>query len=585
MSTFRTVAVGAIFLWAAASPAADAPPAVQDLVAVHRAGQTFLTWKEVDPLVTTDKTTWGEIKDKLAKAKYACSYRVYGHDKPIAKDTLAAAQLVAEVKPLSAYNVNGRNVEYLIGEAMQKADLPGEQTPGYNGVIHTWHMDHPRMDRYPVTRFVIADGAKPLPVGTGLCVHHPTAAGDRYYAVTTCRNGVENRDAIAALAKPVAETVGSGAPVCQGEGLWGPFFDSPGKRTVYVQWTAPPLTPRPMYFNWSVLVPDDAPKAAPVELYFHSGNYSYARPNQKLLLSSIQIAPHDYPFSGWYGFNDAAGTDKPLENGTVSNHTQRRITAFLDWAQQKLPVDAERIYAVGGDGAAALALAYPDRFAAVYVTGFGADILEPKRQAPYVAAWGPRDPDIKDDQGRGDWAWAELDKLVKPRADLPLFICKGPSWGRVPGYGNGRGKFYTAMQQAKQPHTAIWAWSGTLVVPDRYTGLWRGSDLQRSVAVPAFTNASVDKEGEGSGNANGVLTWKDVRDEPDSFQVTVTTGGAAFDLTPRRLTMFKLKPGDKVQWTAGDDQRGAAVADVNGLVTLMGLKCGKELVVKITRAK
>src|SRR5262249_41172031 len=124
MRPVPTFAVGTLFLWVSASPAADGPAAVQDLQAVHRAGQTFLTWKEIDPLITADKTTWGEIKDKLAKAKDACSYRVYAHDKPISKTTLAAAQLVAEVRPLSAYNTNGRNVEYLIGEAMKKADLP-----------------------------------------------------------------------------------------------------------------------------------------------------------------------------------------------------------------------------------------------------------------------------------------------------------------------------------------------------------------------------------------------------------------------------------------------------------------------------
>ena len=61
------------------------------------------------------------------------------------------------------------------------------------------------------------------------------------------------------LAEAVAETVGVGEPVCQGPGLWGPYFDYPGRRQVYVQWCAPPLCPRPsMYFNWSVLVPPGA---------------------------------------------------------------------------------------------------------------------------------------------------------------------------------------------------------------------------------------------------------------------------------------------------------------------------------------
>src|SRR5207302_679174 len=164
--------------------------------------------------------------------------------------------------------------------------------------------------------------------------------------------------------------------------------------------------------------------------------------------------------------------------------------------------------------------------------------------------WGPKGPDIKDEQGRGDWGWAELDKLVlaQPAKDLPLFICKGPSWGRVPGYGNGRGRFYAAMHQARQPLYGHWAWGGTLTVPDRHTGLWRGIDLQRSAPVPAFANASLDKEGEGAGNTNTAFSWRDVRDEAEMFQIAVSTGAAAtFDLTPRRLRNFKVKAGDKVR--------------------------------------
>ncbi len=120
-----------------------------------------------------------------------------------------------------------------------------------------------------------------------------------------------------------------------------------------------------MYFNWSVLVPPDSSTPCPVELYFHAPGYSYARPPVKFLDRSIQICPHDFPFSGWYGYTDAVGTLKNPADAAVQPYTVRRIEAFLKWAQGKFPIDAGRIVAVGGDGAAIMALNRPKLFAYV----------------------------------------------------------------------------------------------------------------------------------------------------------------------------------------------------------------------------
>ena len=43
-----------------------APPAVTALKAFHRAGQTFLTWKEVDPPVQAEELTFGEYEKARA---------------------------------------------------------------------------------------------------------------------------------------------------------------------------------------------------------------------------------------------------------------------------------------------------------------------------------------------------------------------------------------------------------------------------------------------------------------------------------------------------------------------------------------
>jgi hypothetical protein len=414
-----------------------------------------------------------------------------------------------------------------------------------------------------------------------------------------------------ALAEPVEETVGTGVPVRQGEGLRGPYFDFPGTRWTYVQWCAPPLAPRPnRYFNWSVLVPPQVSGKAPVELYFHPAGYSYAQPSKKLLLGSIQIAPHDYPPSGWYGFNEAWGTGEERAWGRVINHTQKRVLDFLEWAKKELPIDPDRVFAVGGDGAAAIALAYPDVFAGVYITGFEARVLNPKMEEEFAAAWGPRSAEIRDAAGRGQWGWAMLDELVSadPGRDLPLFVCRGASWGRDEGWGKGRGRFYRAMLAGPgtagqagragcpQPLVGHWAWGGELPCPNKYDGLWRGLDLTRTSPVLAFSNSSLDQEGEGNGQTNLAYAWRDLKDAPEAFEVTVTGRESTFDLTPRRTQQFRMKPGELVRWEAvslpvrkGESpavQRGETAADAHGRVTVRGLQYPRDaggLVVRLAR--
>jgi len=356
-----------------------------------------------------------------------------------------------------------------------------------------------------------------------------------------------------------------------------------------------------MAFNWSVLVPPNVEGRVPAELYFHPEGYSYAQPGKKMLLQSIQLAPHDYPASGWYGFNGSWGTLRSYRAGIVRNHTQQRIIAFLEWAKKALPIDPNRILAVGSDGAAALALNTRDLFAYVLITGFDRQgVLEPKAADKFAAAWGVKSPDIKDDKGRADWAWANLDELAlaTPAESLPLFVCRGASWGGDQGWGKGWGRFYRAMQKAGQPLVAHWAWGGQLQKPDWHTGLWRGLDIRRDVPIPAFSNCSLDQEGEGSGNTNTSFSWKDVVETPESFSVTILCRDCTFDLTPRRLQKLKVKPGETLRWEAvplpgrggakAEAQKGEVAADENGVVTLRGLTISRDCPgakVKLSRAQ
>jgi len=599
----RAVCTVALAMATRIAAAAQAPPQVSEVRAFHRAGQTFVTWKEVEPLITAEKTTWGQIRRAVEKARSPVTYRIYAHEEPITAGNLAEAERLGEVGPLSACNVNARNKEYLIGRAMIQPDEIGELARDYNGYMHKWTMDHPRMDRYPVRRFVIDEQAGELAAGTGLYVHHPRQAGNRYYAVLACRSGAANTKDLSpanAPAKAVSETVGPGVPVRQGKGLHGPYFDWPGTRWVYVQWCAPPLAPRQnMYFNWSVLIPPDVRGKVPAEVYFHPVGYSYAQPGKKMLLESIQIAPHDWPPSGWYGYHGAYPDTR--SGGGVVNHTQRRIAEFLRWAKGALAIDPDRVLAVGGDGAAAMAIRHPELFAYVLITKFDAAVLDPKRAGELTAAWGPKGRDITDEAGRGQWGWAMLDELVCSNVarDLPLFVCRGASWGRDKGWGKGRGRLYRALHAARQPLVAHWAWGGKLPRPNKYDGLWRGLDITRNSPVPAFANSSLDREGEGGGQTNMNYSWKDVEDTPGHFDITIVSRQeSTFDLTPRRLRKFKPAPGEKVLWRAvslpdrhrrkAPPQSGEVQVDANGLITLKRLKYARGaagLVVRISRGQ
>jgi len=610
-----------------AAKAEGTPAQAAGLRVFHRAGQTFITWTEVAPPITDKEVTWGAFRAARAKSRNACAYRIYRHTRPITADNFIEAELTGEVGPLSCWNINGRNTEYLIGQAMIQPDKIGELALRHNHEVYTWHMSHPRMDRYPLARLVIDERAGPLPPGTGLYVHHPSQPGKRYYAVVSCRGGVENTRDFSkanALREPVDEAVGAGVPVHQGPGLWGPYFDYPGRRQVYVQWCAPPLAPRPnMSFNWTVLAPPDLKpdRPAPVELYFHSGNYTYAKPPRKFIRRSIQLATHDWPPSGWYGFHTAYGTLRSYRSGGVDNHTQKRIIAFLGWAERTFPLDRDRILLPGSDGAALLALNYPDKFAYVLINRFSNDVL--RRPSKFLYAWGPPCAEIKDPKGRASWGWAMLDQIVLARRDrdLPFFFCRGYSWGpHVRGFAKGEGRFYDAMRKANQPLMADWTWaSGRLIPPHKYTGRWRGLDLTRTTPVPAFANCSLDANRESNGNVNLRLSWEPVTEsagppgpppaegEPprpgtgrgaDAVQCVIHSGGeATFDLTFRRLQQFTVKPGQTLRWTAANSptrripkpkpQSGTVRVDGDGLPVIKGLKINShaKLTVKVTRAR
>ncbi|OPX23185.1 MAG: hypothetical protein B1H04_03990 [Planctomycetales bacterium 4484_123] len=91
----------------------------RNVKALHRAGQTFITFTEPGPPQPKD-TTWGKVRAALAKSNDR--FRLCASDRPITAANIARAEPLGEVRRFSGCNLNGRNVEYLIAQAMMKPD-------------------------------------------------------------------------------------------------------------------------------------------------------------------------------------------------------------------------------------------------------------------------------------------------------------------------------------------------------------------------------------------------------------------------------------------------------------------------------
>lgn len=219
---------------------------VTDLKAVHREGQTFLTWREADSPVKEEALSFPklralskELKEKGPKVQY----RVYRSDKPIT--TVDGLTPVGETGPLSCWNGN-----WLPSGDPKETDL--------------------------VPRYVIVEGQPPLAPGTGLYVHNPQGQGALrgYYAVMVVTDGKEDRTPGPGntIKEPVVEKQGQGLPVLQSSKKveeWNYQRVEPEMRH-YVRWEAPPHANRENRPNdILVAIPKNVAKPAPVGLLLH----------------------------------------------------------------------------------------------------------------------------------------------------------------------------------------------------------------------------------------------------------------------------------------------------------------------------
>ena len=175
----------------------------------HRAGQTFITWREVGAS-HADPAPLAEQVDKWRAQPDVVKYRVYRSTAPIA--ALERATLIAEVPQLSGWNT------------------------AHEG----------RRSTAVARRYVVREGEPPLSLDHGVTVYSPASAGEAYYAVTAFLNGREQRGISTenVTSGPVREIVGPGEPVLQRRDERRDFMYVEQRSVLeyYVRWEVDPNT-------------------------------------------------------------------------------------------------------------------------------------------------------------------------------------------------------------------------------------------------------------------------------------------------------------------------------------------------------
>lgn len=562
------------------------------LVAFHRSGQTFLTWSEVGGLS-------------------AEGYHVYRHTAPI-----------------TAAN---------IGQARRLTDRWGALPEG-SSIFWT-----ERERESPVTaNYVITDLGPPLADTTGLFVWTTKETGLFYYAVTVVNGGVENLADFGpenSLAAPVSESPADPQPVLAWQA-------SGGRGLVFTQYldyesynptfdVAEGITRQQYAYNYSVALPSAAacggvPQASyPIYLYISGWGDRYANPSETPYdWCAIQIYGDD-PHQTWY-YGHSASYDYRLggmaDTGPIVNYTEERLLrAVYDtlrgYGLGGRQPDPERVYvfggSMGGSGALALALRYPNVFAAAhagepmtnYAAADGAG-----GTTPWVNdvewKWGSRTANlpIRNDgryaahlagyNGTGVWDWQNHQaQLVSRRRDDAALISLNHgtedtiiAWDSQgqPVYGafyQGRRAFSGATAAAG--HTWLgFAGSGPMLAYETTWSPFHNWEARRSETVPGLSYASGSSAVPPTGPARYNLnlewsaSWHDFAgpptDTPALWALALrTTDGSSqiVDVTPRRRQQFVVVPGAAYTWEArrlADNallQSGVVVADASSLIT------------------
>lgn len=561
-----------------------AQPQTSQLWARHEAGQTLLTFAEVQPLVATDSIAAERIRELRREAERSrhVRYRVYRSSRRI--DSVVGLTPVAELPPLTGWNID------------------------YFGDLRPEHM---------ALRYVVQEGRPPVSPETGICAVNPAEAGEAYYAVTAVIAGRENTQVGPAnsLTAPVREVVGPGVPVLQRTEQPKEFnYVRNPTLHYFVRWESPPNCSRQgMPIDYLVAVPEQPAQPAPVGIHLHcwggslNGGYGwwYQAEQGHLLLASNQV-----PYDWWTGYHerywDGPADQAKWETGVVRPYSQRRLLSFLDWMTTRWKLDLTRTHvagsSMGGSGAPMFAIRHPERIAwAASWVGVHVPVQSPTFRSSYANVYGQPDWKVKFEDGTPVWDYFDDTWYLRkyPQAEIGLIaFSNGKNDGGI-GWRQAV-EFYRALQETRRPHVFVWGQQGhgqRAVLPISLSDRFLPLDLRIDQSQPAFTRCSLDDDpgdgepasGDSQGQSNQYLFWEtsDIVDTPDRWEMTVGLIDRApqevctVDITPRRVQQFKPTPGTQVRWTnrsladSTAAASGTATVDPLGLVTLPAVQVGK----------
>ena len=580
------------------------------LTAEFRNGQTFITWQE--PLGPRSQR-----------------FRIYRHTEPITVDN--------------------------IDQAVRLHEVPVDSNRFYTGRFHigggVW------VDRY-TERYVIEDLAPPLEVGTGVLVwtlgpedFGGGSEGTGYYAVTTAGDGLENRTEIGPenTTGPVAERIEETRPVevnfnvGSGGHLYFQYMDL---RNWNATFNAPRFTVSmgldredPAIYDGAQYIYDyvvyeplaqnsgcggNVPAKSPVFLSLHGhagGQYQPYSSNPMATACSYVVLPIDSLETWYFGHTRdhdySPGQNPSGPNDVVVNFTEYRVLKML-YDLERDPVHGSHVdpnrrfvegHSMGGSGTVALALRYPNLFAAAnasepmtnYLTdGDGGGI---DWRSELINRWGPigenypieiRGPGnwadhLQVHNGTGVWTWQNHQRTCSVRRTdefVPLGMAHGYRDSVIEWTTQGR-PVYQILDQAKitwggyvasAQHTWLGARGLPVTLSDNDDSVpFAGLTIVRNETVPGLSNYSghdvalppeplatlpfdaPPDEFPPTGKYNGRLLWSASWDAWDGAPIdTPNLWGMSFrvradgeftvDVTPRRRQAFVVDPGVEYVW-------------------------------------
>jgi hypothetical protein len=541
----------ATLFFAATARAADLE--VTGIQAIHRHGQTFVTWNDV----------------AQGEAGAAYRYSLYRSEQPITAANVAGAELCYR----GVFNHSAR----LYGTAFNSKDRL-DVSKGFS---------------------VMVEGGKPLPAWTGLAVHTVRRKAKAYYAVV----------ATDVKFKPVTEVIpGKSATTEPVDEQPGPIqaiklYDSKerkGPSIAQTSITGKKGLPLHLTLHGSQGQGGGAGGYGDYYLFFGTPDMGYRdglagvfsveehrlKSGNRLLLRVRDAVEHP---SGrametyWFGYLCVPqGATHPEPR--VYPFTENQLLWITRWVVERYGADPERVSvggsSSGGVGSNNVGFRHPELFAAAFPS------VGRVRRVPAIAFEG------KFDRTRGalmaDGKTAYYDHVDGPRfaarhpADLPFL---GWACGRNDGYATWQEHIDMVKAMTAAHHGFAFSWNNgghseggrAMSLISKY---YPAEKFARNRSYPAFGNSSIDqnmghgdpKVGDLEGGINLGFDWKGVVDEPDRWSVTLSNDLArndmTVDVTPRRCQKFKPRAGETYRWMSSTGPAGIIVADANGLVTV-----------------